>query len=191
MRKTILQLQEEMEQAIGQIWGRKSGDLCQAGTEMTEQCYQVAARYWERVRHLVRQSGFPDDSREIEFFKNIKPGFTSLLEYYLLLYRFQVHADADSATQEQFRQDELDRIRKFRETHASFIIYYEQGRTEWDDLYFLRRKFNKVQRPPSQIYDRVTDFWTNGDWIVTLLNANRRFELFLNKDVKDIEGCEG
>jgi hypothetical protein len=139
----------------------------------------VAAQYWQRAKQEVRQSGFHDDAVEIDFFKHLKPGFTALLEYYLLLFRYHLYTKTGGDALEQYRKDELDRIRQFREAHAPFIQYYEQGRTEWDDLYFLRRKFNKMQRPPSQVYDRATDLWTNGDWILTLLHANSRFEQFL------------
>jgi hypothetical protein len=66
-------------------------------------------------------NGFPHDAAEIDFFRNQKAKFTGLLEYYLLLFRHQIHGDAGSAVLEQFRREETDRIRKFSETHAIFI----------------------------------------------------------------------
>jgi hypothetical protein len=173
MNEPILQLHEEMIRAISRFDGETTG------TAKTDHCYRIAADYWQLAKEDIRVNGFPDDPAEIDFFRNQKAKFTGLLEYYLLLYRYQINADAGNAMMEQFRQEETVRIRTFRETHAVFIHYYEEGRTDWDNHYFLRRKFHKVQRPAAQIYDRATDFWTNGDWIVTLLDANRRFEEFL------------
>jgi hypothetical protein len=173
MNQPILQLHEEMIRAIGQFDGETTG------TAKTDHCYRIAADYWQLAKEEIRVNGFPDDAAEIDFFRNQKAKFTGLLEYYLLLYRHQIHAADGSAVLEQFRREETDRIRKFRETHSIFINYYDESRTDWDNLYFLRRKFNKVQRPPAQVYDRATDFWTNGDWILTFLYANRRFEQFL------------
>jgi hypothetical protein len=173
MKETILQLHEEMNQTLDRLGSEP------AGTVHTEQCYQAVEQYWKLAKQEVRQTGFPDAAAEIDFFKQLKAKFTGPLEYCLLLYRYQLYADAGSAELQQFRQVETDRIRRFRETHASFIYYCERVRTEWDDLYFLRRKLNCVQRPKSQVYDRATDFWTNGDWIVTLLQGNRLFEQFL------------
>jgi hypothetical protein len=173
MNEPILQLHEEMIRAIGGIDGETTG------TVKTDYCYRIATDYWQLVKEEIRVNGFPDDAAEIDFFRNQKAKFTGLLEYYLLLFRHQIHANGGSAVLEQFRREETDRTRKFRETHAIFINYYEGARTDWDDHYFLRRKFHKIQRPPSQVYDRATDFWTNGDWIVTLLTANRQFERFL------------
>lgn len=173
MKETILRLQQEMEQAIDRI-SRYPSD-----TNQTEQCYQVVAHFWQLAKQEVRQSGFHDDAVEIDFFKHLKPGFTARLEFYLLLFRYYLYTDGGSEVIEQYRKDELDRIRQFREAHTPFIHYFEKGRTEWDDVYFLRRKFNKVQHPPSQVYDRAADLWTNGDWILALLHANARFERFL------------
>ncbi len=181
MKKTILLLQEEMVKAIGRLGGETTGSA------LTDRCYHLAADHWQRAKEHIRQTGFANDAEEIDFFKNQKPLFTGLLEFYLLLYRFQVHVDAGSTVLEEFRKDEVARIRKFREMHATFNNYYYQARTEWDDLYFLRRKFHKAQRPPSQVYDRATDFWTNGDWIVTLLTANRQFERFLESAKTSLE----
>jgi hypothetical protein len=173
MKETILQLHEEMAKAIGQ----PGGDTI--GTARIEKSYNIAADYWQRVKKVVRRSVFASDAEEIDFFRNRKVMFTGVLEYYLLLFRFQMYADTSSTALENFRRDETDRIRKFRETHGIFITYYEQGRAEWDDQYFLRRKFHKAQRPPSQVYDRAPDLWTNGDWIITLHHGNRLFEEFL------------
>jgi len=173
MNEPILHLHEEMIRAIGRF------DSETTGTAKTDHCYRIAADYWLLAKEEIRVNGFPDDAAEIDFFRNQKAKFTGLLEYYLLLFRYQINADAGSAVLDQFRREENDRIRKFRETHAIFINYYDEARTDWDDHYFLRRKFHKVQRPPSQVYDRATDFWTNGDWILTLLSANREFERFL------------
>jgi RteC protein len=173
MKETILQFHGDMERAIARLEDEATG------TVRTEKCFQIAADYWLLAKQHIRQTGFPDDAAEIDFFKNQKATFTGSLEYYLLLYRYYVHADAGREVVEQFRREEAARILKFRDTHAIFIDYYETARTEWDKDYFLRRKFHKMQRPPSQVYDRATDFWTNGDWILTLLHANRRFEQFL------------
>ena len=172
MNEPILQLHEEMIRVISRFDGETTG------TAKTDHCYRIAADYWQLAKEEIRVNGFPDDPAEIDFFRNQKAKFTGSLEYYLLLFRYQIQANAGGTMLEQFRREETDRIRTFSKTHAIFINYYEQARTDWDDHYFLRRKYHKVQRPPAQVYDRATDFWTNGDWILTLLYANRRFEQF-------------
>lgn len=175
MKETIRSLQEEMERALGQLAGPNHDNPA------PESGYRLVAEYWQRLKLHIRQSGFPDDAAEIDFFRNIKPRFTFLLEYFLLLVRHQAYADAGAEALEAFRREERGRIERFNQQHAAFIKYYDAGRTEWDDQYFLRRKYRKAQRPPSQVYDRTADFWTNGDWIVTLLMAHRRFEEILHE----------
>ncbi len=173
MKETILRLHSEMEETITQFGG------IIAETTISEKAYQITTQYWQRIKQLVRDSGFADDASEIDFFKNLKPKFTSPLEFYLLVRRYQDYSDGIPEVIEKFRRQETIRIAGFRQKHAAFIEYYEQGRTEWDDMYFLRRKYQKVQRVPSQVYDRMQDFWTNGDWILTIYQADKLFEEFL------------
>lgn len=177
MKDTILQLHAEMEDRIARLGG------VTVGTAMSEEAYLVTTQYWQRVKQLVRDSGFADDASEIDFFKNLKSKFTSLLEYYLLVRRYQDYSDGIPEVIERLRQQETTRIIAFRQKHAAFIDYYNQGRTEWDDLYFLRRKYHKVQRVASQVYDRMQDFWTNGDWILTIYQADKLFEEFLSTSI--------
>jgi hypothetical protein len=173
MQEYLLKLYDQLTAEINRIATETTG------APLADRAFDAASRYWQQVKLHVRQNGFADTNAEIEFFKTIKPKFTALLEFYLLLFRYWLYADSAVGVREKFRQDELERIRKFRETHATFIRYYEEGRTDWDKHYSLRRKFNRVQHPPSPVYDRATDFWTNGDWIVTLYLASNRFEKFL------------
>lgn len=173
MNDTVIQLHAELEEKTNHL------GAITAGTAMTEEAYHLTTQYWQRAKQLVRDTGFADDASEIDFFKNWKSKFTSPLEYYLLIRRFQDYSEAIPEVIERFRRQETMRIITFRQKHAAFIDYYDQGRTEWDDLYFLRRKYHKVQRVPSQVYDRMQDFWTNGDWIVTIYQADKLFEEFL------------
>jgi hypothetical protein len=173
MKDVILRMHLEMEQAITHL----GVDI--TDTNLIDQSYHLADQYWRRVKQQVRASGFRDDAEEIEFFKYIKPKFTGLLEFYLLLFRYQVHAEEGNPFVDQMRRDEAAKIVEFRQKHAFFIDYFDKGLTDWDSQYFLRRKFNRVQRPPSHVYDRAAEFWTNGDWILTIYHGNSRFEDFL------------
>src|ERR1700730_8226903 len=100
MKETILELYDEMEQAIEYI-SHSTNRMA-----VIEQSYQIADAYWQRVKHLVRQSGFPDGAAEIEFFKHVKPKFTAHLEYCLLFYRYQGYIESGGDTLREFRREE-------------------------------------------------------------------------------------
>lgn len=51
-----------------------------------EQCFQLANHYWNKVKEKLNTCRFETDESEIEFFKMVKPKFTSEIEYYSLLY---------------------------------------------------------------------------------------------------------
>ena len=173
MKETILLLQAELKQEIDPI------SKTIAGPEEALKCYDIVSRYWHRAKSLVRQEGFRNDKDEIDFFKNWKAQFTGRLEYFLLIYRYQLFRAGGAIGLREFWLGQWERLRSFHVQHSTFIRYYEEGRSDWDDLYFLRRKFHKIQRRPYKVYDRTPELWTNGDWIVTLLTANRSFAEFL------------
>ena len=106
MNKPILQLHEEMVRVIGRFDGETTG------TAKTDHCYRIAADYWQLAKEEIRVNGFPHAAAEIDFFRNQKTKFTGLLEYYLLLFRYQIHSNAGNAVLEQFRREETDRSRK-------------------------------------------------------------------------------
>lgn len=172
MKKTLSELTEDLH--------AETARLPQSTSQVeTEKYFQLTDDFWCQAKAVARETGFKDDKAEIQFFKTIKAIFTGLLEYYILLYRYQGHAGGSVDDLAEFRRKELDRINEFRQTHEAFVRYLEAGRTDWDDVYFLRTNLRRTQRPVSQVYDRAKDLWTNGDWIVTQLEGNRLFEQFL------------
>ena len=171
----ILQLHEEMIRAIGRFDGQihrnsKDRPLLPYRHRLLATCQRGKSASTDSLMTPLRSISSGNQKQNSRACWNI----------IFFFFRYQIHADSGSVIlQNNSARRRPDRIRTFRETHAVFIQYYEEARTDWDAHYFLRRKFHKVQRPRAQVYDRATDFWTNGDWILTLLYANRRFEQFL------------
>jgi hypothetical protein len=174
MKFTILRLHAGLKRELDQIRHQPKG-LGQIALSQ-----QAASRYWLQAKIHIRESGFRTDRDEIEFFKIHKPKLASQIEYYILRYRLQLYKEGDPRELPEFLDKERQRLERFKTKHAAFIRYCEEGSTSWDEAYFLRRNYLKQQRPQSQVYDRAKDFWTNGDWIVTLNISNRLFEQYLD-----------
>jgi hypothetical protein len=152
------------------------------GMEQTEAFFRVAVGYWNQVKEHVRQSAFANDDDEIRFFKQIKPSFTGLLEYYHHVYFHQLFCPSgDQADISDFEQHERLKIASFRASHDSFIGYYEAGRTDHDAEYFLRRHRPPDPPPYVRVYDMDPEFLTASDWIVTQYIGYARYDEFLGK----------
>jgi len=152
------------------------------GPGQTEACFKICLHHWTLLRELVKLEGFADDAAEIHFFKDVKPRFTGLLEFYHLVYFHQLFCPAGGPVDiEAFEQHERLKIERFREAHAGFIAYYEEGATDQDTGYFLRRHRPPDPPPYVRVYDSDPEFLTAADWIVTLYIGYSRYEGYLRE----------
>jgi len=134
------------------------------------------------VRELARLQDFEGKTAEIHFFKEVKPLFTGLLEFYHLVYFHQLFCPAGGLTDIlAFEQHERQKIQRFRTMYAAFIAYYEAGSTDQDAAYFLRRH-RPVEPPPYvRTYDMDPEFLTAADWMVTLYIGYSRYQAYLGE----------
>ena len=152
------------------------------GPIQTESCFKCCLRNWEACKTMVRETGFDNDDAEIRFFRLFKPRFTGQLEYYSLVYQYQLfhpHAPGDLAA---FRRRERDKIDRFHIAHAAFIAYCNGGYAYDDHRYFLRRNFDPGELTYVRPFDRDPEFRTAGDWTLTLLTGNDLYEHFLTRE---------
>jgi RteC protein len=176
MKEKFQRLHEAMQGEIKDLTKTRLPDATQ-----TEECYKICETYWSLLKSEIRQTGgYRDETEEILFFKEVKPQFTGQLEFNMLLYRYQTYPAGDPIQLAEYRQHELQKIATFRERHAAFIKYFEQGRDDCDALYFLRRTCTKDARPPSVVYDLDAQFWTTYDWLVASIIGHNLYEQYLH-----------
>ena len=51
-----------------------------------ESCYRITTKYWTKVKAICSETSFANSGEEIEFFRCVRPQFTSQIEFYLILY---------------------------------------------------------------------------------------------------------
>jgi RteC protein len=152
------------------------------GPDQTEACFKICLHHWTLLRELARRQDFEDDAAEIHFFKEVKPLYTGLLEFYHLVYFHQLFCPGGGpADIAEFQRNERSKIERFRDAHAGFIAYYEAGATDQDATYFLRRHRPEEPPPYVRVYDMDPAFLTAADWIVTLYIGYGRYDGYLGK----------
>src|SRR4051812_33776033 len=52
----------------------------------TECCFRAAVNRWTQLSHKLKKHQFLSEENEMEFFKSLKPKFTSEIEYCTLVY---------------------------------------------------------------------------------------------------------
>ena len=132
---------------------------------------------------MVGPVGFPGDPEEIDFFKRIKPSFTGQLEYYMLVYQYQLFCPWGDTDVAGYRQKEQKKIERFRETHAPFLNYCASGQTDKDAVFFLRKYYindgDQEPRPYVRMHDKDPKWMSSYDWILTLNVGFDLYEQFL------------
>jgi len=69
------------------------GKYLQAGVpevQQVERAFKLPGDYWQRLKNIWRMHNFTNVDEEIDFFRNIKPGFTKYIEYFTLVYSAQL-----------------------------------------------------------------------------------------------------
>lgn len=132
------------------------------------------------VKEKLSSYEFKNDRSEIEFFKTIKPKFTSGIEYYELLYHavlFEPPAINDAIL---FWKMESQRLQKFNEEYKAFLLCYADQGCSLLPYYFLRRYSDNSVRQP-KLYDTSIAHRTNGDPLVAAFWALKRYVHFVHK----------
>jgi hypothetical protein len=158
------------------------------GSEQTEVCFKSCLHHWGLVKESVSRAGFENDASEVHFFKQVKPLFTGLLEFYHYVYFDQLfRPPGGPADIFAFERNERLKIGRFRQAYAPFIAYYEAGATDKDADYFLRRNLPGEQPPYARSYDADPEFRTAADWLVTLYIGYTRYEAYLGEEKRKMK----
>lgn len=156
--------------------------------EEIECCFQICANYWNEVRGRIIHYEFSTSKEEIEFFKMVKPLFTSGIEYYNLLYHAELF-EPDFSTEEckKFWQREAHRLKKFAEENASFYNYYKSGCCCDDKIYFTRIDGEQDQLSEVKVYDMESRASSSHDHLVASILALEEYVKYADEKLEEIK----
>jgi RteC protein len=168
-------------------------DSCQqsVGPEMEkiESCFKYSLDYWGKLREQVKGNGFNSDAEEICFFKEVKPLFTGLIEYYTRRYHALLFLPSnDKAEQGRFWLWELRKIERFFENNAGFCRYMQEGATDKDEEYFLRGGNTGANSSAVRVHVLDTDISALHDPVLAMMNAYALYKEFIEGETRKLEG---
>jgi len=175
-------LHSEMIAIIDRYWSTELPEQ-----HKVESTFSLAEGYWKTVRNELKDYLFVNTDEEIHFYKNVKPKFTSYIEYSIILYQALSFAPADSneflAT---FWEGEEKRLDRFVEKHSEFVKYYNSGCTYRDLQYFLPANDNLVRLKVSKPYDLGSEYKTSHDHLVAGFLAQLMYHEYVLKKLKTL-----
>ncbi len=177
MNRFSQSLKEESEQQLRLIHSRIHDPI-----SYCIESIQVAANALERLKAFTVQYKFANEKEEIEFFRDIKPSFTSKLIYYNEVYN--IEASKPSGTVKMARKHykfEIAKLNSFFANNLEFCRYYRSGRTDMDTIYFLRKKSMLGGIFVNTYFQTDHRFCTSHDYTLACLLANEEIGRYLEE----------
>jgi hypothetical protein len=156
-----------------------------------EQAITVILKSINELKKVATKTNFKSKSEEIQFFKEVKPLFTSKLIYFNLVYRIEMKKpNGGNKILKKYYNNELLKLKAFFDNELEFYQYYRSGSTYLDYKYFLRGEVDIKLALDSYYFESDMSFATSHDFKVATILANDLIELYLENQLLMLENNE-
>lgn len=156
-----------------------------------EQAITVILKSINELKKAATKTNFKSKSEEIQFFKEIKPLFTSKLIYFNRVYKIEMKKpNGGNKILKKYYNNELLKLKAFFDNELEFYQYFRSGSTYLDYKYFLRGEFDIKLALDSYYFESDMSFSTSHDFKVATILANDLIELYLENQLLMLENNE-
>ena len=134
----------------------------------------------EKLKVNFEKEKIKSQEQEINFFKNIKPRFTSKLIYYNAIYKIETKKPhGGERIIKKYLNNELDKLKRYFDNNLDFYRYYRTGSNYLDIKYFTRGKFDIKMALDSFYFEADHAFSTSHDFKVAKILAHDLIQVYL------------
>ena len=156
-----------------------------------EKSIEITIKALQKVKDLVLKTGFKSKQEEINFFKEIKPLFTSKRIYHNLVYRIETKKPSGSSRiLKKYYNNELEKLKRYFDDNLDFYKYYRTGSNYLDHKYFTRGKFDIKLALDSFYFEADRTFSTSHDFKVAKIMAHDLIQVYLEDKLLVMENKE-
>lgn len=150
----------------------------------SEKAVEICIKSKEELRGLIQKTNFKSEVEEIQFFKEIKPQFTSKIIYYNTIFNIEMKKpNGGTRILKKYYSNELSKLKAFFDNELEFYKYYRTGNIYLDYKYFLRGKFDIKLSVNSYYFETDKTFSTSHDYKVAKILANDLIQLYLENQL--------
>lgn len=162
--------------------------------QRSESAINIIINSIEKLKVIFEKEKPKSIEQEIDFFKNIKPKFTSKLIYYNAIYKIETKKPyGGERIVRKYLNNELDKLKRYFDNNLDFYKYYRTGSNYLDHKYFTRGKFDIKLTLDSFYFEVDRTFSTSHDFKVAKILAHDLIQVYLedkllaleNKDPKE------
>lgn len=156
-----------------------------------EQAITIILKSINELKKATTKSNFKTETEEIQFFKEIKPQFTSKLIYFNRVYKIEMKKpNGGNRILKKYYNNELLKLKAFFDNELEFYQYFRSSSTYLDYKYFLRGKFDIKLALDSYYFETDTSFSTSHDFKVATILANDLIQLYLENQLLMLDNNE-
>lgn len=159
--------------------------------QRSESAINIIIKSIEKLKVIFEKEKSKSQEQEIDFFKNIKPKFTSKLIYYNAIYKIETKKPhGGERILKKYLNHELDKLKRYFDNNLDFYKYYRTGSNYLDHKYFTRGKFDIKLTLDSFYFEVDHTFSTSHDFKVAKIMAHDLIQVYLEDKLLMMENRE-
>ena len=157
----------------------------------SESAINIIVNSIEKLKLIFEKEKIKSQEIEIDFFKNIKPKFTSKLIYYNAIYKIETKKPhGGERIIKKYLNNELEKLKRYFDNNLDFYKYYRTGSNYLDHKYFTRGKFDIKLTLDSFYFEADRTFSTSHDFKVAKIMAHDLIQVYLEDKLLIMENKE-
>lgn len=150
----------------------------------SELCFFTCKTALDQLKDFIIDYKFKSTSEEINFFKEVKPRFTSRLIFHLMLYNIETKKpNGGNEIVRKYLIKELDKLKAYSDYNLDFYKYYRAGASYLDHKYFVRNAPDIHLSLDGNIFENDTRFSTTHDFKVAKILAHDSLQVFIEDEL--------
>ena len=159
--------------------------------QRSESAINIIVNSIEKLKIIFEKEKNKSQEIEIDFFKNIKPKFTSKLIYYNAIFKIETKKPhGGERILKKYLNNELDKLKRYFDNNLDFYRYYRTGSNYLDTKYFTRGKFDIKMALDSFYFEADRTFSTSHDFKVAKIMAHDLIQVYLEDKLLMLENKE-
>ena len=159
--------------------------------QRSESAINIIINSIEKLKIIFEKEKVKSQEIEIDFFKNIKPRFTSKLIYYNAVFKIETKKPhGGERILKKYLNNELDKLKRYFDNNLDFYKYYRTGSNYLDHKYFTRGKFDIKLTLDSFYFEVDHTFSTSHDYKVAKIMAHDLIQVYLEDKLLMLENKE-
>ena len=153
-----------------------------------EKAIEIISKSVNKLKSEFIKDNFITKDLEIEFFKNIKPKFTSKLIYYNIVYKIEARMPyGGERVVKKYLNSELKKIKNYFYNNHEFNKYHRTGSVYLDNKYYVRGEIDIKLAIDSFSFEVDQSFATSHDFKLAKILAHDLVQVYLEDKLRSID----